>query len=63
MTTQAHAEPPYINLIKVTCNGKPGKDFVKLKLRRDPTSIMSDLYEFRVSLFDNGEPEEFFVPV
>ena len=32
---------------------------MKLKLCIDPTYGMSDLYEFRMSLFDNGKPEEF----
>ena len=58
--TQAHVEPLQIILIKETYNGKSDKYFVKLKLCRDPKSITSDLYEFRMSLFDNGKPEEFF---
>ena len=40
-------------------NGKLDKDFVNLKLHRDPTSSTLDLYEFRMSLFENGDPEEF----
>ena len=36
-------------------------DYVKLKLRRDPTSSILDLYEFMMSLFDHGEPEEFLL--
>ena len=54
-------EPFPIPLIRETCNGKSDKDFVKLKLRRDPTSITSDLYEFNMSLFDHGNPEEFLL--
>ena len=27
-------------------------------MRRYPTSITSELYEFRMSLFDHGKPEE-----
>ena len=34
--------------------------FVKLILRIDPTSSTLGLYEFKMSLFDNGEPEEFY---
>ena len=56
-----HVEPLPIPLIKETYDGKSDKYFVKLKLCRDPTSITSDLYEFRMYLFDNGESEEFFV--
>ena len=40
-------------------DGKSDKYFVKLKLRIYPTSPTSDLYEFKISLFDNGKPEEF----
>ena len=36
-------------------------DYVKLILRRVPTSGTSDLYEFRMSLFDHGNPEEFLL--
>ena len=41
--------------------GKSDGDYVKLKLRRYPTSSMSELYEFRMSLFDYGNPEEFLL--
>ena len=59
--TQTHMEPPPITLIKENYDGKSDKDFVKLKLRRDPTSSTSDLYEFKMPLFDNGDPEEFLL--
>ena len=59
--TQPHVEPPTIPLIKENHNGKADKDSVKLKLRRDPTSPTSDLHEFKMSLFDNGDPEEFLL--
>ena len=52
-----------INLIKETCNGNSGKDFVKLKLRRDPTSITTDIYEFKISLFEHGDPKEFLLSI
>ena len=60
-TTQAHVEPPPITLIKVAYYGKSEKYFVKMKLCGYPTSSTSDLYEFRMSLFDNGDPEEFLL--
>ena len=41
--------------------GRSDGDYIKLKLRRDPTSSTSDLYEFRMSLFDHGKPEEFLL--
>ena len=34
---------------------------VKTKLRRDLTSKKYDLYEFKMALFDNGDPEEFLL--
>ena len=30
-------------------------------MRKDPTSEKSDLYKFKMTLFDNGNPEEFFL--
>ena len=57
--TQPHLDPPLIPLIKEKHDGKSDKYFVKLKLRRDPTSPTSDLCEFKMSLFDNVDLEEF----
>ena len=59
-TNPAHVEPPPIPLIKEISTGKSDGDYVKLKLRRDPKSSTSDLYEFMISLFDHGDPEEVF---
>ena len=56
-----HVEPPPIPLIKIKNNAKSNKDCVKTKLRRDPTSENLDLYEFKMALFGNGEPEEFLL--
>ena len=61
--TQPHVDPPTIPLIKENHDGKSDKDFVKLKLCRDPTSPTPDLYEFKMSFFDNGNPEEFLLSV
>ena len=61
VTNPAHVKPPPISLIKEKCNGKSDEYIVKIKLRRDPTSSTSDLYEFKMSLFDHGEPEEFLL--
>ena len=60
---QVHVEPPPITLIKIKYNGKSDKDFVKLKFCRDPTSSTSDLYKFRMYLFDNVDPEYPFLCV
>ena len=56
--TQVHAKPPPIPLIKGKCDGKSDKDFEKMKLRRHPTSSTLELYEFKMSLFENDDPEE-----
>ena len=56
---QVHVETPLIPLINCTHGDNPDKDFMKLKLRRDQTSEISDLYEFKMTLFENGDPEEF----
>ena len=56
--THSQVEPPPIPLIQETYDGESDTDFVKLKLRRDPTLSTSDLYEFKRYLFDNSEPEE-----
>ena len=53
--------PPTIPLSKENHDGKSEKYFVKIKLRRYPTSSMSELYEFKMSLFENGKPEEFLL--
>ena len=57
--THPNIYPPPIPLIPETHDGKLDKYSVKLKLRRDPTSSTTELYEFKMSLSDNGEPEEF----
>ena len=59
--TQAHVEPPTIPLIKSKHNNNPEKYSVKIKFCIHPTSYISDLYEFNMDLFDNGEPEEFLL--
>ena len=54
---EQHIYPPAIPLIKSNQDNSSEKYFVKLKLRRDLTSDKSDLYEFKMVLFDNGDPE------
>ena len=58
-TNPAHVEPPQIPLVKEIYTGKSDVDYVKLKLRRDPTSSTSYIYEFIMSLFDHCCPKEF----
>ena len=50
---------PPIPLIKDNHDGKLGKDFVKIKPRKDPSSPMSDLHDLKMSLFDNDDSEDF----
>ena len=54
-------EPPPIHLIKGKYDGKSDKDFVKLKLSRYSTSSISDLYKFKMSLFDIVERKGFLL--
>ena len=58
---QVHVEPPTIPLIKVKYDGKSEKYFVQLKFCRDTTSSTLDLYKFKMSLFDNGDSEDFLL--
>ena len=55
----SYVEPLPMPLIKKTCNGKSDRYFVKLTFCRDPTSSTLDFYEFKKSLFDHGNPEDF----
>ena len=57
-TEQVHVDPPLIPLLKRKNYEKPDKDCVKIKLRRYPTSQKSELYEFKIVLFYNSDPEE-----
>ena len=52
--TQPYIEPPSTPLIKENHDGMSDKYFVNLKLCRYYMLPMSDLYEFKISLFDNG---------
>ena len=54
-----HLNTPPIPVIKSQNDAKAEKYCVEIKLRRYPTSEKSDLHKFKISLFDNGESEEF----
>ena len=58
-TKPDRVKPPQIPLVKQTSTGKSYGDYVKLKLRKDPTFSTPDLYDFRISLFEHVNPEEF----
>ena len=51
-------DTPRILRIKGKNDEKPDKYCVKFKLRRDLTSQKSDVYELKMTLFDNRNPEE-----
>ena len=51
---QINVDPPPIPRIKIKNDMKAEKYCVKIKLRRDNTSEKSDLYEFKMALFNNG---------
>ena len=57
-----HVEPLPITLIKGKHDDKSENEFVKMKLRRDPTSENSNLYEFKTALFYNGYRGDCFFP-
>ena len=59
VTVQVHMEPHPIPLIKSNNNDKWYNFFVKTKLCRNSTSKKSDLYRFKMALFDNVNLEEF----
>ena len=58
---EKHVESPPIHLIKSKHDDNSDKDFVKLKLSRDPASENSELYEFKIALFDNVDQEQFLL--
>ena len=60
-TDPAHIEPPPILCIKDISTSKSDRDYVILKLRRDPNYSASDPYELMMFLFDHSEPEEFLL--
>ena len=58
---QVHVEPLPIPLIKRKHDDKSDKDFVKLKLRRYLTSEQSDLNDFKMTFFNNGDQGNFLL--
>ena len=60
---QVHMEPQPTPLIKIKHNNNSENYFIKLKCFRDTISAKSDLYDFKMDFFDNGESEEFLLLV
>ena len=58
---QTIVDPPPIPLSKSKINTKLDKYDFKIKLRRNPTSETSGMYEFKMELFDHGDLEEFLL--
>ena len=54
---QIHVEPPTKPPIKSKIYFKKERDYVKIKLRRNPTSEKLDMYEFKMDLFENVNRE------
>ena len=61
LTNSEHLEPLTNTLNKETYNGKSDKKIVNILLRIYPTSSTSDLYQFKLSLFDHGNQKEFLL--
>ena len=58
---KVHMETAPIPNIEGKNDEKLDTDFVKIKLRRDMMSENLHFYEFKMALFDNGDPEELFL--
>ena len=61
VSVQVHMDPPLIPLIKSKNDYKSDKNCVKIKLRKDPTSAKSNIYEFKKALFDQVDPDDFLL--
>ena len=53
-SVQIHVEAHLIPLIKSDIDMKLEKYCIKINSRRNPTSKISDMYKFKMALFDNG---------
>ena len=59
VAVKLHVRPPPSPLIKIKIDQKTVRYLVEIKLHRNPMSLKLDMYEFKMVLFDNGDPEEF----
>ena len=55
----AHIEPQINTLIKVELGEERTINIIKFKMRRNPTSAISETYNINISMFEDGQPEEF----
>ena len=58
---QIHVDPNPTPTIKINLDTNPDKCHVKIKFLRNPTLEKSEIYELKIIIFDNGEPEEFLL--
>ena len=58
---QTYVDPTLITWIRTNNYKKPEKDSVKIKSNRDPTLEKLDMYEFKMTFFDNSKPEDFLL--
>ena len=54
---QIQVYPSPIPLIKIKLDMKSKKDYIKIKLCRNPMLEKSGMYEIKLALFDNGDPD------
>ena len=54
-------EPPWIPIIKEMFNDNSDEYFVEIKFCRYTTFSTLELFDFILSLFDHGNPEEFIL--
>ena len=58
MDVQARIEPPTIPLNRTVTDNMKGCDIIRIKMRWDPESYMSETYELNIDTFENVKPEE-----
>ena len=56
---QANIDHPPIPLIKFELDGDRTTHIIKVKMRRNPSSVASETYKVNMNTLDDGQPEEF----
>ena len=54
---QARIDPPPIPLIKLEVDDDRTTHIIKVKMRRNPSSVASKTYNININMFDDGQPE------
>ena len=60
-SVQIHMYPPHTHLIKRNIELNSDHHYIYIKLRINPTLKATDMYDFKIALFDNGKLECFFL--